>query len=176
MRKISGETSKKEEEFLFFFFFGVIFKSTVSWEEKLLFSRWNWTRLKARELQQQTEMTERKRNRQTEVGERRLMAASAAKRERRLKEIFSAEGHCSAEGDGRDEVGTLDATRQALINAFHLLLNQLCLLLAFTPRSLRSCSSRPMTPTVNRHNKVQLPGISDCGKQQICDKKLQMGI
>ncbi len=141
-----------------------------------MFSRWNWTRLKARELQQQTEMTERKRNRQTEVGERRLMAASAAKRERRLKEIFSAEGHCSAEGDGRDEVGTLDATRQALINAFHLLLNQLCLLLAFTPRSLRSCSSRPMTPTVNRHNKVQLPGISDCGKQQICDKKLQMGI
>jgi hypothetical protein len=89
---------------------------------------------------------ERNKDRETEVGERRLMAASAAKRERRLKEIFSAEGHCSAERKGRDEVATLDATRQALINAFHLLLNQLCLLLAFIPRSLSSRSSRPMTP------------------------------
>jgi hypothetical protein len=89
---------------------------------------------------------DRKKDRETEVGERRLMAASAAKRERRLKEIFSAEGHCSADRNGRDEVATLDASRQALINAFHLLLNQLCLLLAFILRSLRSRSSRPMTP------------------------------
>ncbi len=96
------------------FFLGVVFKSTVFWEEKLLFSRWNWTRLKARELRQQAE-NDRKKHRETEVGERRLlMAASAAKRERRLKEIFWAEGHCSAERNGRDEVATLDATRQAL--------------------------------------------------------------
>jgi hypothetical protein len=145
MRKISARREKRRIIPFFFFFFGgglqidrLLRGETVVFAVEL--DEVESTRAAA------ASGDDRKKDRETEVGERRLMAASAAKRERRLKEIFSAEGHCSAERNGRNEVATLDATSQALINAFHLLLNQLCLLLAFTPRSLRSWSSRPMTP------------------------------
>jgi hypothetical protein len=102
---------------------------------------------------------DRKKDRETEVGERRVMAASAAKRERRLKEIFSAEGHCSAERNGRDEVATLDATRQALYKCIPSFTQ---LTLSFTGLyppvfglpEFETDDSSHLRSTVNRHNKV----------------------
>jgi hypothetical protein len=161
MRKISARREKKKKNsfffFLFFSFLGCLQIDRLLREETVVFAveldEVESTRAAA------ASGDDRKKDRETEVGERRLMAASAAKRERRLKEIFSAEGHCSAERNGRD-VGCHQASSYKCIPSFTQPTLSFTRLYppVFALLEFETDDSSHLRSTVNRHNKVLTSG------------------